>query len=122
MRNIIIVEDSVAMKHRLVALFNEIGGLRLTGAYDSAESAIQSLEQEIPDIVVLDYVLKEGTGMQVLREVRRRALSTVVIVFTQYDDDSYREWFLDAGADHVIVKTRETQRLRDTLYRLSLLP
>lgn len=56
------------------------------------------------DLMILDIMLPEMSGLEMLREIRRRGITTPVILLTARDAVSERINGLDAGADDYLVK------------------
>lgn len=117
--NIMLVEDSVAVRARLRRLLEDIPRFRLIGEFDAAQDAISAIGSVPPDIVLLDIKLRAGNGIEVLRHLRRHAPATTVIVFSQHDDPEYREQFERAGAQFFFNKTHEAGQLVATLTQLA---
>ena len=73
---------------------------------DTAETAQQALAAAAirpPEAVVLDLILPDGTGSDVLRELRKWS-SAPVIVLSAVDDEQEKVMALDAGADDFVTK------------------
>ena len=82
---------------------------------DSVKSARQAIEEEIPELVILDINLPDGDGFSLFREIRES--SDVPILFlSARDADSDRLFGLGLGADDYMVKPFLMQEL---LLRLS---
>lgn len=64
---------------------------------------LHALETALPDIVLLDLGLPDGDGFELLREVRKRE-HTPVIVISARDREDDRTRALDAGADDYVLK------------------
>jgi DNA-binding response OmpR family regulator len=79
------------------------GGHRVTVAF-TGEAALDVLSEEPIDLVLLDVMLPKISGLETLREIRRRGLKMPVLVLTSKGliDDRVRG--LDAGADDYLVK------------------
>jgi two-component system KDP operon response regulator KdpE len=98
--------------------------LRAAGyAVDTAETAAGALAAAAmrpPDAVILDLVLPDGTGTEVLRELRTWS-SAPVIVLSAMGDEHEKIVALDAGADDYVTKPvgidELLARLRATLRR-----
>ena len=67
-------------------------------------SATQALHDQPFDAVLLDLKLPDGSGLEVLRAMRRAGDTTPVIVVTARDAVSDRVAGLDAGADDYLIK------------------
>ncbi len=85
------------------------------------KSANAALETNVYDLVLLDLGLPQRDGVEVLREARKRGVSTPVIILTARDDVQSRIAGLDAGADDYIVKPFDLDevmaRMRSVLRR-----
>jgi two-component system response regulator QseB len=85
------------------------------------QSASTALQTATFDLVLLDLGLPKRDGIDVLRELRRRADATPVLILTARDDIQSRIAGLDAGADDYIVKPFDLDevmaRMRSVLRR-----
>jgi len=90
-------------------------------AVTDGKSATEALRTSHFDLVLLDLGLPERDGLEVLRDLRRRADATPVIIVTARDDVKNRIEGLDAGADDYIVKPFDldevSARMRSVLRR-----
>ena len=76
----------------------------------TGKEALLLVEQESPDLVVLDVVMPEMSGLDVLREIRER-FDTRVILFTAQGSDSDKVQGLDLGADDYMAKPFSPEEL-----------
>jgi DNA-binding NarL/FixJ family response regulator len=116
--NIFIAEDSETVTRALMELIREIPGTKIVGTAQTAGDAIKSIAEKMPDVVILDIRLKKGNGIDVLKEMRRRANTAKVIVYTNYPFPQYERASFDAGADFFFYKASETGKLIATLTAL----
>lgn len=105
--NIFLVEDSTLLRERLIRTLTGIKGVQISGFADTAEDAIQLIQQNNPDAIILDIRLRQGTGFQVLQSVKVRGRPPLVIVLTNFAYQQYRNKYLDAGADFFFDKSNE---------------
>ena len=77
---VLIVEDQAAARRPLEVMLAH-HNFRV-GAAPDLSTALAAIEASPPDAVILDLMLPDGDGAEVLREVRRRGLKTRVIVMT----------------------------------------
>jgi len=66
--NILVVEDEAAIQE-LIALNLEQSGQRALRA-DSAEQALEMIQGELPDLVLLDWMLPGQSGIELARRLR----------------------------------------------------
>jgi len=83
--NILVVEDDELLIYTLERIFSEKGyGVVLAGTFREAMNIIDGHE---PDLIFSDICLKgEKTGIDILREVKKRNLNCPVVIFTGYAD------------------------------------
>ena len=101
---ILVVEDDSA----IVNLLNynlETSGFRVIEAYDGAEGLLK-IEEEKPDLVILDWMLPMVSGVEVCRRLRRaRATRDLpVILLTARAEEADKLQGLDSGADDYVTK------------------
>lgn len=118
---LLIVEDEAAIRE-LVAFVCEAEGFRTSRAGSVAE-AKEAFQKERPDLVLLDRMLPDRSGLDWLKDLRSSSATAgvPVILLTARGDESDRVQGLDAGADDYVVKPflpRElTARVRAVLRR-----
>ena len=117
-RKVLIVEDSLRMQEILTWSVQTAPGLELAAVVDSCTDALAEFGRRQPDVVILDLALREGSGLDVLREIRRRGSVCRVVVFTTHDSEAYRSRSLAAGADYFFSKNRQHRELIQTLLEL----
>jgi DNA-binding response OmpR family regulator len=100
-RTILVVEDEDSIALPLAtALEREGYDTRVTG---SAPEAIALAAELQPDLMLLDVMLADGSGLDVCREVRRHS-SMPIIMLTARGDETDRVVGLELGADDYVVK------------------
>lgn len=102
MSRILIVDDQPKLLKSLQQGFSEEGFDVLTA--ETAESALTLALTNNPDVLILDRMLPGRDGVEVLRELRLRGLSTAVLLLTARDQVRDRIEGLEAGADDYLVK------------------
>lgn len=109
--SVFLVDDSGSIRERLKELLSIGAPVRIVGEADTVAGAISKIKAAQPDFVVLDYRLGDGTGLEVLREVRAESLHSCFIVLTNHASTKLREAFEDAGARFFLDKSHEFGRL-----------
>jgi len=105
---ILAVDDEVGIL-RLIKLELSSQGFRVVVAEDGAE-ALRIAEQQRPDIVVLDIIMPQMSGLEVMRRLRERS-STPVILLTAKDHDEDKVRGLELGADDYLAKPFNPEEL-----------
>jgi len=118
---VLVVEDEAALV-TLLRYNLEREGFRVAEARDGEEAMLQIAEQ-MPDLVILDWMLPLMSGIEVCRQLRRlpetRRLPIVMLTARGEEGDKLRG--LDAGADDYVTKpfspSEVIARLRAVLRR-----
>lgn len=102
-KKILLVDDDLAMRAELAEQ------LKLREEYDTDEvgtatQALESVEQDKYDAILLDIVLPDMDGRDVVRLLRRKGIHVPVIMLTALEGEADMILALDAGANDVIVK------------------
>ena len=101
---ILVVEDEPAVQELMRYTLEQAGMLAFTAS--SAEDALASLRDELPDAVLIDWMLPNKSGLALARELREseRTASLPLIMVTARGEESDRVKGLDQGADDYVVK------------------
>ncbi|MBU3678129.1 MAG: response regulator transcription factor [Candidatus Kapabacteria bacterium] len=106
MKTILIVEDDPIFAEEIKSLVSSNENLSVVGTTESGRQAIIQIREIRPDIVLLDIVLPDITGLSVLRECRRRNLSTEFLVVSSFEDNAKIFEAIVSGANGYITKDR----------------
>jgi DNA-binding response OmpR family regulator len=101
MAKILLVEDAVELA-QVIRRELETAGYQVLQAGDGL-TALQLHERERPDMVILDWMLPGLDGLEVLRRLRQRA-STPVLMLTARSEETDRVVGLELGADDYLTK------------------
>jgi len=112
-QTVLLVEDDELLR-RAVRLGLEECGFRVYEAGGGAE-ALAQLAAMKPDIVVLDHMLTDMKGTEVLEGLRKTNLSTIVVVVTAYSSPSLAVQYTAAGADGFLRKPFKLEALIDAI-------
>ncbi len=108
----LVADDVPILAFMVGELLRECGAEVVGPAADGAE-ALRLFHDTAPDGAVLDIEMPELNGLQVLRAIRasERESRCLVIVLTSHSEQSMREQAYADGADHVLHKSTEFERL-----------
>lgn len=94
---------------RLIKLELSTQGLRVITATDG-EEGLRMAEQQRPDLIVLDIMMPDISGLEVMRRLRERS-SVPIILLTAKDHDQDKVRGLDLGADDYLIKPFNPEEL-----------
>lgn len=102
MIRLLIVDDERGITESLVEFF-EHRGFNVRAA-NSGEEAIRAVNEERPNIVFLDILMKGMSGMDVLERIKKIDRNIKVIMLTALGDKSMADKAKELGADEYITK------------------
>ena len=102
--NVFIVEDAAPARQELVELVTELPGFKVVGQAASVQEAIEGIEKTGPEAVTLDISLPDGSGVEVLKHIRRCGANIFIVVLTGNPYDSLRATCRRLGAAAVLDK------------------
>jgi two-component system phosphate regulon response regulator PhoB len=120
---ILIVEDEAAIRQMVCLALNQAGYECLEAA--DAKQAQDTIVAQVPDLILLDWMLPQESGVDYARRLRREKLTQniPIIMLTARTEEEDKVKGLDSGADDYITKpfsTRELQaRIKALLRRTS---
>jgi two-component system phosphate regulon response regulator PhoB len=118
---VLVVEDEEALA-TLLDYNLEKEGFRVERAADGEEGLLK-IEEEVPDLILLDWMLPKVSGVEVCRQLRARPETkrTPVLMLTARGEETDKVRGLDTGADDYVVKpfamNELTARIRALLRR-----
>jgi DNA-binding NarL/FixJ family response regulator len=111
MMKILIADDSLVVRDRLVTLLTEVHGVEVVAQAKDAMEA-RSLAAELrPDVAILDIRMPNGSGADVVREIKRLSPTPKVIVLTNYPHPENRKKCIERGADYFFDKSTEFKKV-----------
>ena len=120
--HVLVVEDEAPLVE-LLRYNLDRAGYRVSTAADG-EAAMRALGEDMPDLVLLDWMLPLMSGVEVCRQLRRAPATAniPIIMLTARGEEQDRVRGLDAGADDYVTKpfspTELVARVRAVLRRI----
>jgi DNA-binding NarL/FixJ family response regulator len=107
---VFLVEDLQSIRGLMEDLFTSIGGVRLVGTAGTEAEAKLWLDDHPGgwDIAIIDLVLDQGTGMNIIRSAMQPPHTGKVVVFSSYVSSGVVDHCLRLGAEAVFDK-RDTE-------------
>ena len=110
------VDDSDAIRARIVAIVDEVHGVEIHEAKDGVE-ALELVRSRAPDIVLLDLHMPGASGLSVLPDIRAASPSSVLIVLTNHPTEHHRRQCAAHGADYFFDKATDFAHVVQSLVR-----
>lgn len=111
--DIYLVEDSAMLRMRLESLLAQVPNAHIVGMASGAREAIDGILKLRPQLAIVDIRLAQGTGFEVLRELRDRAPQIDVYMLSNFSSEPYRRLAAELGASDFFDKSCEFTQVRD---------
>ena len=109
--SVVIIDDHPLFRKGLIQLLRTISGFDIVGEAASGHDGLACVLEARPDLLLLDLNMKEMSGLEVLREVRRADIDTRVVMITVSDAEDDLVAALRAGADGYLLKDMEPESM-----------
>lgn len=101
---VLIVDDHELVREGLVGAFTREDATDVIGAVGTVEEAVAVYDAEHPDVIVTDLQLQDGTGLDIIRQVRHRDEKIGLVVVTMHSGDDQIFAAMEAGASAFVGK------------------
>lgn len=117
-RRILLVDDHTVVRESLAQLINGQGDLEVCCQTDSANKALGIVARSAPDLVVVDLSLKDGSGLELIKQIAALRADLPIMVLSMHDENIYAERALRAGALGYVMKSEDSQTVMRALRRV----
>lgn len=122
---VLLADDHAVVRAGIRQFLEYAGGIDVIAEAGDGREAVQMIQQQLPDVAVLDIQMPFMTGIEVTRWIREHNLTAGVLILSAYDDEPYVQAALRAGANGYVLKTAEpleiAQAVRDVYAGKSVL-
>lgn len=108
---IFLVDDHPLVREWLTALIHQQTDLIVCGDAETPAQALDDIARKKPDVAIVDISLKDGSGIELIKNISTLRLPVAVIVLSMHDESLYAERALRAGARGYITKRETAQEV-----------
>lgn len=101
---ILIVDDHPVIQAGLVSMLSTHSEVKVMGSASSGEEALARMEEDMPDIVLLDLRMPGMTGIDLLHAMREKKAAARAIVLTSFETDENIYRAIQVGAQGYLLK------------------
>ncbi len=103
-RRVLLVDDHPIVRDGLAQMIGAQPDLVVSGGAGSAEEALLKIEQDTPDLAVVDLFLEGMSGLDLIKLLRERFPGLPILVLSMHDETVYAERAIRAGARGYVMK------------------
>lgn len=104
MITVVLADDHHVVRRGIRALLEAEADIKVTGEAGTGVGAVQVVQQLKPDVLVVDLMLADMSGLLVIRQSRKKSPKTAAVVLSMYGNDCYVVEALQAGAKSYVLK------------------
>lgn len=110
-KKILIVEDHPVARMGLAKVLVRENNFQIIGEAEDVDEAMELIEKQQPDIVILDLSLKSSNGLEFQKYLKKNHPEMNVLVVSMFDETIYAVRVLEAGAKGYLMKDAPVEDL-----------
>lgn len=107
-----IVDDHYMVIEGIRSLLQQEPGIELVGHAMNAASCLAFLQQQQPDLILMDINLPDQSGIDLCKQVREKYPSVFVLGLSTFNQQSFIQRMMDNGASGYILKNASADELK----------
>jgi DNA-binding NarL/FixJ family response regulator len=119
MIRVALIEDQTIVRQGLRSLLALNPDIEVAAEASDGAEAIEVIEREKPDVVLLDLRMPKKNGLEVLQTLRERGTMRPTLILTTFDDDTMLFETIRAGAKGWMLKDVSLERLTGAIRTLA---
>ena len=117
---ILIVDNHDIARKGLAMLVSRQNGLSVVAEAGTAADALKKVRESVPNVVVMDTLLPDGSGIEVCRDICDENPNVKVLMLTSYGDQTAVVESIMAGASGYIFKKAQSQEISDVIRKTDI--
>lgn len=111
MIRVLIVDDHILFREGLATLLSNQPDFKIVGEAGSVQEAVEAAEQSKPDLILMDYGLSDGTGLEAMQAILARQPQAKVVFLTIHESLEYALEAILHGARGYLAKNIAISKL-----------
>src|SRR5271155_4343069 len=117
-KTVFVVDDHPIVRQGLALLINQEADLAVCGQAEEMHSALSAIQNNRPDILIVDISLNGPDGLELLKNIRLTSPRLPVLILSMHDESIYAERALRAGANGYIMKQEAPEKVLVAIRRI----
>ena len=112
---IYIIDPQPIVRRGLLVIIGDEDDLKICGHSEDPRKLYECVEDLKPDLLIIDIALKNGSGIETIKDIRAKYPDINILVFSHHDESVYADHVLRAGAMGYIMKNEEVNRIKEAI-------
>ena len=117
---ILIVDNHDIARKGLAMLISRQNGLFVVAEAGTVTDALKKVREYVPDVVVMDTLLPDRSGIEACRDVRDENPNVKVLLLTSYGDHAAVVESIMAGASGYIIKKAQSREISEVIRKADI--
>ena len=115
---LLVVDDHPIVRQGMARLIEAEPDLEIVAEAETADEALQAVDREEVDFVILDIGLRQGSGLDVIGQIRARRAELPILVLSMHQERFYAERVLRNGAQGYVMKQGDPAEIVPAIRRI----
>lgn len=115
LKRVLLVDDHELVRAGMAELIEAESDLSVCGEAGEAPTAMRLVAETQPHVVVIDLMLQEGSGIELIKQIKAVDPTIRMVVCSMHDDKLYAERTLQAGAMAYVNKQEPAERILEAI-------
>ncbi len=112
---ILIIDDSEIFRSRLVEILSESPNSKKLLEVNNIFEAKEIMQSLLPDLIITDIRMPGGSGIDLIKELRKKNINITTMVITNYPEEHYKTEAIKAGADYFFDKSNDMEKMLEAI-------
>ncbi|PID45893.1 MAG: DNA-binding response regulator [Proteobacteria bacterium] len=108
---IVLADDHALIRHGIKKIISQDEGLEIAGEVADGEALMAYLENDVPDMVILDISMPKVSGIDLAEQVKQMHPGIKILMLTMHKNKQFFYGAMAAGADGYLVKSDSDKEL-----------
>ena len=113
---ILVVDDHIVVRRGIQMFLETDASVQIVGEAESCQDAVQKAKSLQPDIILMDLVMPDGDGINVIAEIKLESPDLKIIVLSTFGDEPRVKAAMEAGADGYLLKDADGDALLQAIH------
>lgn len=110
---ILVLDDEIRVCKILKAMLTEMG--HTVVAVERGSHALNLLRMNLFDVIILDILMDEIIGTDVVKKIKEMGCNVKIIVLTSVDDEGIQKYITNLKIDNYLIKPYDINTIKNTL-------